>query len=179
MEKSYKSEIIRAMQLLAKNEKTLFIGQNVIYSGAVDITGTLGNIPLSKRIEVPVFEDVQMGICNGLALEGYIPVSIFPRMDFLILAMNQLVNHLDKLGELSCGHLQPKVIIRTIVGTKEPLNPGPQHTQDHTEGLRCMLHNIDVVRLEKAEEIVPAYKRALASPRSTVLIELGEKIRGG
>ena len=35
-----------------------------------------------------------MGISTGLTGNGYIPVSCYPRFDFLILAMNQLINHL-------------------------------------------------------------------------------------
>ena len=38
-----------------------------------------------------------MGMSIGLALNGYIPITCFPRFDFLILAFNQLVNHLDKI----------------------------------------------------------------------------------
>ena len=34
-------------------------------------------------------------------MSGKIPVSIFPRWNFLLLAINQLVNHLDKLNEMT------------------------------------------------------------------------------
>ena len=54
-----------------------------------------------KKIELPVFEEVQMGIAIGLAMEGYLPVTCYPRFDFLILAMNQLINHLDKVITMS------------------------------------------------------------------------------
>ena len=51
-----------------------------------------------------------MGISTGLALNGFIPVSCYPRFDFLILALNQLVNHLDKLDKMSSKQLKAKVI---------------------------------------------------------------------
>ena len=35
-----------------------------------------------KKIEMPVFEDVQMGLSLGMALNGYVPISCFPRFDF-------------------------------------------------------------------------------------------------
>lgn len=174
---SYKDEIIKAMNLLAQDDRVIFIGQNVIYSGAIAIHETLKHVPRSRRREVPVFEDTQLGLSIGLSLEGYIPVSIFPRMDFLIIATNQLVNHLDKIEGMSCGRFKPKVIIRSCVGSTQPLDPGPQHCQNHAAALRCLLTNIDVVTLSEAEEIVPAYKHALESDRSTVLIELTEKMR--
>ena len=50
-----------------------------------------------KKLELPVTEEMQMGMTIGLLMNGYIPVSIFPRWNFMLLAINQLVNHLDKL----------------------------------------------------------------------------------
>ena len=52
-----------------------------------------------------------MGMCAGLSLEGYVPISIYPRFNFMMLAINQLVNHIDKMKEMSKGMLIPKVII--------------------------------------------------------------------
>lgn len=168
----YRDEIVKTMTLLGQDRRVIFLGQSIRYPGHA-MFGTLVNVPMPKRIELPIFEDIQMGMSIGLSLEGYIPISIYPRMDFLIIATNQLVNHLDKIEGMSRGH-KPKVIIRTMVGSKVPLDGGPQHTQDHYEALKLMLTNIDVVKLIKAEEIVPAYRKALESERSTILIEMGD-----
>jgi len=170
---NYKDEIIKAMDMLAEHEKVIFLGQSIAYPGHI-MYKTLENITLSKKIELPVFEDVQMGISIGLALEGYIPVSIFPRMDFLIIAANQLVNHLDKLEEMSQGEFRPRVIIRTMVGSKAPLDGGPQHTQDHTEALEHLLTNVAVIKLENPKHIMPMYDWALESNRSSILIEIAD-----
>ena len=62
-----------------------------------------------------------MGISTGLALQGYIPITCYPRFDFLILAMNQLVNHLDKIRHMSFDEFKPRVIIRTSIGSKNRL----------------------------------------------------------
>lgn len=167
----YKGELARAMNMLAEDSRVIFLGQSISYSGNA-IYGTLEQIPCSRKIELPIFEDVQLGISIGLSLEGYLPVSIFPRMDFLIIATNQLVNHLDKIEEMSLGQFKPKVIIRTSIGSVSPLNPGAQHCQDHTKALRCLLKNIDVVKLTSEREILPCYRRAYESQRSTVLIEM-------
>jgi len=169
----YRDELIKAMAMLAQDERVIFIGQCASYPGNA-IYGTLERVPISKRLELPVAEEMQMGMSIGLSLEGYIPVSIFPRMDFLILATNQLVNHLDKIEKMSCGQWKPKVIIRTMVGSVKPLYPGTQHCQDHTAALRCLVTNIDVVKLTESKDIVPAYRAALKSERSTILIEMGD-----
>ncbi len=170
---TYKDEVTKAMKLLAEDERTIFIGQTVVYKGTA-IYGTLESIIEEKRIEVPIMEEVQTGMAIGLALSGYIPISIYPRFDFLILATNQLVNHLDKIEEMSGGIFKPRVIIRTMIGSTNPLYPGPQHCQDHTEAYRLMLKNVDIVKLIRSKDIVPEYKRALERKRSTLLIELSD-----
>jgi len=167
---TYKEEISKAMNMLAENKKTIFLGQGVNYGGC--IYGTLNGVPHEKKIELPVIEDTQMGMSIGLALDGMIPITIYPRMDFLILALNQLINHLDKIEEMSRKELKPKVIIRCIVGGTTPLYPGPQHCQDHTHLLRCALTNVNVIKLNNKEDIVPEYTKALNSDKSTILVEV-------
>ena len=170
---TYKEELIKAMEILGNNEKTIFLGQSVEYTGSV-IYGTLIKVPDRKKIELPIIEDTQMGMSSGLSLEGFIPVTIFPRMDFLILAANQLVNHLDKIQEISNNQFNPKVIIRTAIGSKFPIDSGLQHSSDYAEALKILLKNINVVKLTKSEDIVPEYKKALESDRSTILIEVSD-----
>ncbi|MBI2329287.1 MAG: hypothetical protein HYU85_06610 [Chloroflexi bacterium] len=170
---NYKDEVTQAMDMLAANKKVIFLGQSVRYSGHV-MYGTLQNISKSRRIELPVFEDVQMGMSIGLSLTGFIPVSIFPRMDFLIIATNQLINHLDKIEQMSCGQFKPKVIIRTMIGSTTPLNPGPQHSQNHIEALKHLLTNVDIYQLDDEKYIVPAYHTALEADRSSILVEFGD-----
>ena len=171
----YSSEIKRSMEFLARQDKVIFLGQTVGYPGSRFTYKTLKDIPLEKRIELPIAEEVQTGISIGLALNGYIPVSIYPRFDFLLLASNQLINHLDKMHEMSKEQFNPKVIIRTVVGATIPINPGPQHCKDYTEAFRHMLTNIDIIRLEETSEIFPAYQKAFYSDRSTLLVELGNR----
>ena len=164
----YFKELNKAMRLCAKHPKALFVGQAVAYDGQAAFK-TFAGVPMKQRIEMPVFEDTQLGFCTGLALEGYLPICFYPRFDFLIMAANQLLNHLDKLPLM--GPFRPKVIIRTAVGRTRPLDPGPQHTQDYSFPLRQMLKTVNVHTLSKAELIVPAYKLALTSERSTILVE--------
>lgn len=172
---TYKDELTKAMELLAKEERVIFLGQNIVYPGSI-MSSSLQEVSNSKKIELPLIEDVQMGMSIGLSLEGYIPVSIYPRMDFLVIATNQLVNHLDKIEEMSCGRFKPKVIIRTAIGSTNPLYPGIQHCSDYTEALKCILKNVEVIKLTESREIVPAYNHALErrDGRSTLLIEVAD-----
>ncbi len=165
---NYKEEITLAMAMLARHPKTLFVGQSVVYGGQA-MFPTIVDVPKDMRIELPVVEEFQMGFCTGLALQGFIPICMFPRWDFVLLAANQLVNHLDKIPVM--GDFRPKVIIRTAVGPMEPLNAGPQHTQDHTEAFKLMLKTIPVIELLKAEDVFDAYEAALERQGSTLLVE--------
>lgn len=170
----YKDELTKAMRYLGAQDNTVFLGQGVRYKGHA-MFDTLVDVPMEKRIELPVMEDAQMGFSIGLSLQGFIPISIYPRMDFLLLAMNQLVNHLDKMREMSSIEWEPKVIIRTMIGSKLPLDGGIQHTGDYTEGLSKLLNNIDVVSLDKPESIAKAYKWAFKNDNSTILVEKGDE----
>lgn len=160
----------QAMLMLAAAPNAIFIGQNVEYDGNV-VYKHLEGVPAEQRLELPVAEEMQMGMSIGLALQGFLPISIYPRMDFLMLAMNQLVNHLDKLEAMSKGQYRPKVIIRTKVGAKQPLDAGPQHTQDHTEALQLMLHNVHVLKISRPEAILAGYQTALDSIKSCLIVE--------
>lgn len=173
--KKYKQELIRSMEYLSKNKKVIFMGQSVSYTGNA-IYNTLATIRASKKLELPVFEDVQMGMSIGLALEGFVPVTCYPRFDFLICAMNQLVNHLDKIRRMSNNDFKPRVIIRTSIGSKIPLDGGIQHTQNFTKIFKETLKEINVVNLVKPEQIFSEYRKALKrkDSKSTLLIENGD-----
>jgi len=171
----YKEELIRAMHWLSQKEDTIFLGQACRVSGHA-ISSTLEKVPMEKRVELPVFEETQLGISTGMALEGYVPITMYPRFDFFILACNQLINHLDKIRDMSKGDMQPRVIIRVAVGSKSPIDAGPQHTQNHTEALRGMLTDVNVVELLEPEDVFPAFKEAYEreDSRSTLIIEHGQ-----
>jgi pyruvate/2-oxoglutarate/acetoin dehydrogenase E1 component len=171
----YSDEMCRAMEYLARDQRTLFLGQAVACPGTA-MTNTLKNVPREKLLELPVTEEMQMGMSTGLALNGFVPISIYPRWNFLLLAVNQIVNHLDKLPIISDGGYRPKVIIRTGIGSERPLHPQQQHVGDFTEAFRLMCRTVEVIRLEEPEQIFPAYTRALERDdgRSTIVVEYGD-----
>lgn len=163
------------MEYLAEDPTAIFLGQAVAYAGTA-MSNTLKDISLDRKVEIPVDEDMQMGMTNGLALQGKLPVSIFPRWNFFLLATNQLVNHLDKFSEMSAGGYQPKAIIRTGIGSERPLHPGHQHIGDYTDAYKKMLNNVEIIRLENPEDIFPAYEKAHTrnDGKSTILVEYGD-----
>ena len=152
----YLEEVQKGMDFLAEDPRTIFMGQAVEYKGTA-LTHQVKNYPARQLLEVPVAEEMQAGMALGLALEGYLPVSLYPRMDFIILAMNQIVNHLDKWEAMSQGESKPKVIMKAIVGSNSPLDPGHQHQSNHVSEFKSICKNIDVVELLYPHTILEEY----------------------
>ena len=171
----YFDELKRSMNYLAQDPRTIFMGQAVAVAGTA-MTNTLKEVPTDRLIELPVAEEMQMGMTTGMALTGLVPVSIFPRWNFLLAAINQLVNHLDKVQVMSNGGYKAKAIIRTGIGSERPLHPQYQHVGDYTEAIQAMCTTIEVIRLTEASDIFPAYEKALLRDdgRNTILVEYGD-----
>lgn len=171
----YFEELQKAMSMLSEHPKTLFIGQAVEYEGT-GLYDSLSHIPQEKRLELPVAEYLQTGIANGMAINGMIPVSTYPRWNFLLMGVDQIVNHLDKFTTMSSGKLNPKVIIRVAVGSEHPVDPQCQHKGNFSDAFRSMLQNIELIELIEPEDIVPAYEKALnrTDGKSTILVEFAD-----
>jgi pyruvate/2-oxoglutarate/acetoin dehydrogenase E1 component len=171
----YTEEIVKAMSMLADNPKTVFIGQAVEYEGT-GLYDSLSHLPKNKRMELPVAEYLQSGLANGMAIEGLISVSIYPRWNFLLMGTDQIVNHLDKFKSMSNGKLTPKVIIRVAVGSEQPVDPQCQHKGNFAEAFRNMTINTEVIELHEAEDIFPAYTKALNRKDNinTILVEFAD-----
>ena len=171
----YFEELKKSMNYLAKNERTIFLGQAVKVPGT-SMSNTFKEINPNKLIELPVAEEMQMGITNGLAINGLIPVSVFPRWNFLLLAINQLINHLDKIKLMSNDKYKTKVIIRTGIGSEKPLHPQYQHVGDFTDAVKKMCTNIEIIKLNEVKDIFPSYKKALEREdgKSTIVVEYGD-----
>ena len=135
----YFDELKKSMEWLGSKDDTLFLGQAVEYPGTA-MSNTLSEINKCKLLEIPVNEDMQMGMTLGLALNGTVPISIYPRWNFLICGANQLINHLDTYQEMT-GH-DVHILIRVGKGSDNPLDPGPQHKANFFDAFQMMSKNI-------------------------------------
>jgi pyruvate/2-oxoglutarate/acetoin dehydrogenase E1 component len=169
----YFQELKRSMEYLANKKNSIFIGQAVEYPGTA-MYNTLIDIKKERKIELPVAEEMQMGITIGMAMNGMMPISIYPRWNFLLLATNQIVNHLDKIKILGKNKLKNKIIIRTSVGSQRPLHPQHQHVGNFTKPFAEMCPNVDFIILKDAKDIFSSYKKASESNKPTVLVEFGD-----
>src|ERR1700674_1417375 len=170
---TYSDALAAAMRMLAEDQRGVFMGQAVLYEGT-SMSRTLADVYPDRRIEMPVFEDCQLGMAIGMSLTGLLPVCVYPRWSFLLLAASQLVLHLDCMAAYSNGGGKPRVIIRTAIPTPEPLDPGPQHLFDGSAAFRLMLTTVKVVVLDETKQIIPEYSRAMRREGSTLLVERTE-----
>jgi pyruvate/2-oxoglutarate/acetoin dehydrogenase E1 component len=170
----YFDERKKTMEWLAGQKNSFFVGQTVAGPGTF-MYATLKDIPKHKTLEMPINESFQMQFTLGMALSGYIPISVYPRQNFLLLATADMVNMLDKVPAISDGELLPKVIIRVAAGPDNPVHPGHQHVGNFVKGFRELFSWIEVVELKEPQDIFSAYKHAFEREdnTSTLIIEHG------
>ena len=172
---TYRDALTGAMAELARHPRAVFLGQSIV-AGGTAMTATFADVPAEKKIELPVFENTQLGLATGMALAGNLPICVFPRINFLLCAIDQLILHLSALPRYSA--YRPKVIIRTAIATPEPLNPGPQHLGDYCHALRELIavggDPISLYRLDSAAEVHCGYDIAFNDPWSIILVERTE-----
>ncbi len=141
---TYRDELTAAMDMLAANPETRFIGYGIRYGKAM---GTLKNVRERQLVETTVTESLMVSMAIGMSLRGLLPVVFIERFDFILNAADAIVNHLDKLNSISRGEFNPAVIIRVVVGNKEkPLFTGATHTQDFSDAFYDLV-KFPVVRL--------------------------------
>ena len=97
----------------------------------------------SRRVfDTPLSEDAMTGMAIGAALAGLRPIHVHIRMDFLMLAMNQLVNVAAKSHYMYGGQQRVPMVVRAMVG--KSWGQGAQHSQalhsffTHVPGLRVV-----------------------------------------
>jgi pyruvate dehydrogenase E1 component alpha subunit len=163
---SYKDAASLAMQELAENG-AIFIGYNVARGDAM---GTLKNVPEDQKLETPVAENLMTGIAIGMSFEGFLPVLYFERHDFMMVAMDAIVNHIDKIERISHGEYKVPIIIRAVTADAGPFYSGITHSQDFTNLFRVALE-LPVMDPLTGIELLKAFRGARLSGRPAMVIE--------
>ena len=167
----YQAALTDAMTFLGEQSNVVFIGQQIVYAGN-PMSTTLGNVAKDKMIEVPVMEETQMGMSLGIAMTGKTVITFYPRWDFILLAANQLINHIDKF-KLMTGKTA-NILIRLGKGADTPLDPGHQHKGNYLSEFKSMCPNTIFHNLINADDIVDTYKTAYTQGGVHVLVEYPE-----
>ena len=165
-DKSYKDAMNIAMEELGKNG-AIFIGYNVAKGDAM---GTLKGVSIDQKLETPVAENLMMGLAIGMSFEGFRPVVYFERHDFMMVAMDAIVNHLDKIERISHGEYKVPIIIRAISADGGPFYSGPTHSQDFTEILKTAV-SFPVLEPLNGADVLQMFNYAWNSNRPAIIIE--------
>ncbi|MDO8568325.1 MAG: alpha-ketoacid dehydrogenase subunit beta [Dehalococcoidales bacterium] len=143
---SYAAAIREALELALTNDERVFVmGQGVDDPvGMFGITTDLHKKYGSHRVfDTPLSESALTGVCVGAALTGMRPVYMHNRPDFLLLAMDQIVNHASKWSYMFGGCSRVPMVIWSAVG--RGWGGAAQHTQTlqglfmHVPGLRVVM----------------------------------------
>src|SRR3989475_7076537 len=95
-----------------------------------------------RVFDTPLSEDGMTGVAIGAALAGLRPIHVHIRMDFVLLAMNQIVNMAAKARYMYGGAVSVPIVVRSVIGRS--WGQGPQHSQAlhalfmHIPGLRVV-----------------------------------------
>ena len=131
-------------QEMARDERVLLFGLDVDDPKAILGTtkGLAERYGRERVFGTPLSEDAMTGAAVGMALAGLRPIHVHIRMDFVMLAMNQLINMAAKTHYMFGGQESCPLVVRSIIG--KSWGQGAQHSQGlysffmHVPGLKVV-----------------------------------------
>jgi len=156
---------------MARDSRILLLGEDIEspYGGAFKVTKGLSDEFPGRVRNTPISEATIVGMGNGLALGGFIPVCEIMFGDFLALAADQLINHACKFRFMYNSQVQVPFVVRTPMGGRRGY--GPTHSQSiekHFMGLPDTL----MLALHERHDPGAIYDQLFASiDRPTIVIE--------
>jgi pyruvate/2-oxoglutarate/acetoin dehydrogenase E1 component len=130
---------------MTKDANVVLIGLGVPDAAAIfgSTKGLVEKFGPRRVIDTPVSENAVTGIALGAALSGTRPIMTHIRLEFAMLAMDQIVNQAAKWHYMFGGKASAPLVIRLIVG--RGWGQGPQHSQSlqswfaHVPGLKVIM----------------------------------------
>jgi pyruvate dehydrogenase E1 component beta subunit len=130
-------------QEMERDGRVIVLGKDVAVGGPFGVTaGLVQRFGENRVINTPISEDSIMGMATGAAIAGKRPIVEIMFIDFVTLAMSQLVNHAAKLRYMSGGQLSVPLVIRLQQGAVGGW--GAHHSQSleawfqHVPGLKMV-----------------------------------------
>jgi len=129
---------------MSRDPSVYLFGEDVALGGPFGVTkGLAETFGKHRVVNTPISEGTVMGIAIGAASVGLRPVIEIMFIDFITLAMDQLVNHAAKLHYMSGGQLTVPLTVRVQCGISA--NMGAHHSQSleswlmHVPGLKVVM----------------------------------------
>ncbi|HIE43591.1 MAG TPA: alpha-ketoacid dehydrogenase subunit beta [Candidatus Omnitrophica bacterium] len=130
-------------QMMEEDSSVFLIGQGVTSPWYVGTTteGLLEKFGGGRVIDTPVSENGITGVATGAAIVGMRPILIHPRMDFMYLAMDQIVNQAANWSYMFGGKVHVPLTIRGII------NRGGEQAAQHSQALQAIFSHIPGLRV--------------------------------
>ena len=110
------------------------------------------------------------GLGIGMSFEGFYPVVYFERHDFMLGAMDALINHIDKIERISHGEFKVPILIRAVTADAGPFYSGITHSQDFTNILRVGVE-LPVLDPMDGTQVLNAFRQAYQSKSPVIVVE--------
>ncbi|MDP3163941.1 MAG: transketolase C-terminal domain-containing protein [Hydrogenophaga sp.] len=158
--KNYGTAMLSAFEYLLENYPEVFvIGQGLwspwyVGNSMTDLDKKFG---AHRVIDTPVSESACTGAAVGAALAGMKPIVVHPRMDFMLYAMDAVVNQAAKWSHMVGGQAGPGVTIRTII------NRGGEQGAQHSQALHAWFAHVPGLRVVMPATVADARDLLIAS----------------
>lgn len=129
-ELAYRDALNEALrEEMRRDERVFIMGEDVaLYQGSYKVTrGLLAEFGPERVKDTPISEEVIVGAAIGAAMGGLRPVAEIMTVNFLLLAMDQMVNHAAKIPYMFHNQVSVPLVVRTPQGSGRQL--GAQHSQ--------------------------------------------------
>jgi pyruvate dehydrogenase E1 component beta subunit len=169
-ETTYLRTITRALrEEMRRDTRVVVIGEDVAEGGPFGATQGLADEFGARRVrDTPISESAITGLAIGAALAGYRPVVEIMFIDFITLALDQLVNQAAKTHYMSGGQLRVPLVIRTQGGAG--VRSGAQHSQS-LEAWLAHVPGLKVVMPATAADAGGLLKAAIRDDNPVVVVE--------
>jgi len=164
------SRIYQALRKsMEQNGRVVCLGEDIEgpYGGAFKVTKDLSLLFPGRVRNTPISEAAIVGISNGLAMGGLLPVCEIMFGDFLTLAMDQIINHAAKFRYMYNGQVSMPVVVRTPMGGKRGY--GATHSQS-LEKHFLGIPDTTVLAIHHRFDPSEVYERLLRTVEGPVLV---------
>ena len=157
---NYGTAMLSAFEYLLENYPEVFvIGQGLwspwyVGNSMTDLDKKFG---AHRVIDTPVSESACTGAAVGAALAGMKPIVVHPRMDFMLYAMDAVVNQAAKWSHMVGGQAGPGLTIRTII------NRGGEQGAQHSQALHAWFAHMPGLRVVMPATVADARDLLIAS----------------
>lgn len=153
-----------------KDKKNIFLCEGLL--DPVKFFGTTNNLEKyadkSRLIEIPLSELAVTGICIGAAMNGLRPILNFQRVEFALLALEQIFNNAAKAHYVSFGIHKVPIVIRLVIG--RGWGQGPAHSQS-LESLFASIPGLKVVMPTFPDDAKGLLLGAIADNNPVIILE--------